>query len=123
MQNLVNGSHKTSFAISYKEKLKMNKLKKSSNFPLIHPGTILKEEVLNVSGLTVTGAADMLKISRPMLSNIINGKSAITASMAIRIAAVFGGSPDVWVNLQSAYELRKAEMEFAVHPVKFQSVA
>lgn len=101
----------------------MNNLKKSHTFPLIHPGTILKEEVIEARNLTVTAAADYLQISRPMLSNILNGKAAITASMAIRIAAVFGGTASIWVDLQSEYDLRKAELEFAAHPIDFQSVA
>jgi len=101
----------------------MNSLKKANSFPLIHPGTILKEDVLEARNLTVTAAADYLQISRPMLSNILNGRAAITASMAIRIAAVFGGTPNIWVDLQSAYDLRKAEIEFAAHPIEFQSIA
>ncbi len=57
-------------------------------------------------------ASQLRGVSRPNLSNIVNGKSAISPKMAIRISKVFGGTPNVWVSLQTAYDLRKAEQEF-----------
>ncbi|HYD21413.1 MAG TPA: HigA family addiction module antitoxin, partial [Flavipsychrobacter sp.] len=72
----------------------------------IHPGEILKEEVINANELTVTAAANLLKVTRTTLSNIINGKSDISPEMCYRIAAVFGGTPEIWANLQTKYNLR-----------------
>lgn len=72
----------------------------------IHPGEILREEVINANELTVTAAADLLKVTRTTLSNILNGKSDISPEMCYRIAAVFGGTPDIWANLQTKYNLR-----------------
>ena len=72
----------------------------------IHPGEVLKEEVINANQLTITDAAKLLKVTRTTLSNIVNGKSEISPEMCYRIAAVFGGTPDIWANLQTRYNLR-----------------
>lgn len=72
----------------------------------IHPGEILKSEVLDASDLTVTDGAKMLKVTHPTLSNIVNGKADLSTEMCYMIAAVFGGTPDVWANLQTKYNLR-----------------
>jgi addiction module HigA family antidote len=76
------------------------------NMRNIHPGEILREEVINANELTVTTAADLLKVTRTTLSNILNGKSDISPEMCYRISAVFGGTPDIWANLQTKYNLR-----------------
>lgn len=78
-----------------------------------HPGEILSSLVLKTNELTVEKASQLLGVSRPNLSNIINGKSAISPIMAIRISKVFGGNPDIWMKLQYAYDLRKAQKDFA----------
>ncbi len=72
----------------------------------IHPGEILREEVINANNLTITLAADMLGVTRTTLSNVLNGKSEISPEMCYRIAGVFGGTPDIWANLQTKYNLR-----------------
>jgi len=77
-----------------------------------HPGEILKEEVIRANFLTVSETAGLLKITRSTLSNIINGKSAITPVIALKIAKVFGGNAALWVRLQTSYDLRKAEQDF-----------
>ncbi|UKB79563.1 HigA family addiction module antitoxin [Chryseobacterium sp. MEBOG07] len=77
-----------------------------------HPGEILLNQIVKANNLTVDKAAKHLGITRPTLSNIVNGKSAITPIMAIRISKVFGGNPAFWIRLQSAFDLRKAEQEF-----------
>ena len=73
--------------------------------PVIHPGEILKSELIEANGLTVTEVAAMLKVSRQALSNIINQKADVSPEMALRIATVFGGTPDIWLRLQSKYDL------------------
>ena len=72
---------------------------------IIHPGEILKEEIINANGLTVTETSKLLGVTRATLSNIINSKSDISTEMCYRIAAVFGGTPDIWANLQTKYNL------------------
>lgn len=76
---------------------------------VLHPGTLLKAEVIEVKGLTTTEVARMLKVSRQAVSNIINEKAAVSPEMALRISTVFGGTPDIWLRLQIKYDLQKAE--------------
>ncbi|WP_119078991.1 HigA family addiction module antitoxin [Chitinophaga alhagiae] len=77
--------------------------------PRFHPGAILREEVILAHGLTVTEAAKLLKVTRPALSNVLNGKAAISVEMSLRIAAVFGGTAEIWQRLQTAYDLQEAK--------------
>jgi addiction module HigA family antidote len=71
----------------------------------IHPGEILREDVIYANELTVTEAAKMLGISRQSLNKIIHEKSDITPEMSFRIAKVFGGTADIWANLQTKFNL------------------
>lgn len=75
----------------------------------IHPGEILKTEFLDELGITPYALSKNTGIDRGNLSRIINGKSAISADIALRLAKFFGTSPDSWMNLQSRYELETAK--------------
>ncbi len=78
-----------------------------------HPGEILREEIFKANNLTIKEAAELLKVARPTLSNVVNCKAAISPNMALRIAKVFGGTASIWLRMQTSYDLRKAEKEFA----------
>ncbi len=85
-----------------------------------HPGELLCQEVKKANNLTVVKASQLLKVTRPTLSKILNGRSAITPNMAIRITKVFGGNPDLWLRLQANYELKEAEKEFQKEPLNLE---
>ncbi len=72
-----------------------------------HPGRILRYHIEGTNR-TVTDIARGLGISRKVLSDILNSKAGITAEMAIRLSKAFHTSPELWVNLQSNFELSKA---------------
>jgi addiction module HigA family antidote len=75
-----------------------------------HPGEGLREDVIMALGLTVTETAKALGISRKTLSEIVNGKSPITPEIAVRLERAFGNPPaEMWLRLQAAYDLRRAE--------------
>ena len=76
--------------------------------PVIHPGEFLRSELLEANSLTVSKIAEILQVSRQAVSNIINQKADISPEMALRIATVFGGTADIWLNLQSKYDLNVA---------------
>jgi addiction module HigA family antidote len=59
--------------------------------------------------LSITKGAEILGVTRLNLSNLINGKNGISPEMAIRLSKAFGGSPDVWLRMQMAYDLAQAE--------------
>ncbi len=77
----------------------------------IHPGEMLREDVLPALGRPKTEIARLLGISRQTLYDILNEKQPITAQMALRIGKMCGNGPDIWLNLQRTYDLRMAETE------------
>jgi addiction module HigA family antidote len=80
----------------------------AKNVP-IHPGEILKTEFLDELGITPYALAKNTGIDKGNLSRIINGRSAISADTALRLARSFGTSPDSWLNLQNRYDLEIAK--------------
>jgi len=87
--------------------------------PPIHPGEIIKHDILPEVGLSVTAAAKALRVSRQMLHAILAGRKPLSAVMCLKIARLFGGSPEVWMRLQAAYDLKKSAQNKKV----LQSVA
>ena len=73
-----------------------------------HPGEAVRELCLEPLGLTVTGAAAGLGVSRKALSELVNGRAGVSPEMAIRLAKAFGGSPEAWLTQQMHYELWRA---------------
>lgn len=73
-----------------------------------HPGSIVLHECMEPLGLSVTDAAAKLGVSRKQLSAVVNGRSGISAEMAIRLSKAFGGSAEMWVRLQANYNLSRA---------------
>jgi len=75
-----------------------------------HPGEVLADTVLREDGgLSVTEFAKRLGVSRVALSRVVNGRAAVSAELAIRLAAALGGSAESWLNMQVAYDLWHAE--------------
>jgi antitoxin HigA-1 len=70
-----------------------------------HPGEILRELYLAPLGVTITQVATALRVSRKHVSAIVNGRTPVTPDMALRLAAVFATDPELWVNMQSQYDL------------------
>lgn len=71
-----------------------------------HPGAVLREWL--PEGMTVTDAAIALNVARVTLSKILNGNAGISADMAIRLSQWLGTSPDMWLGLQTQYDLWQA---------------
>jgi addiction module HigA family antidote len=80
--------------------------KKNGRMAPVHPGEILREDLLKPLGLTVSGLARELKIPTNRLSEIVNGRRALNAETALRLSRYFGSTPEFWINLQAAYDLR-----------------
>ena len=74
-----------------------------------HPGEIIKEDVLEAEGISVTEAARQLGISRVTLSRLLNGKTGVSVDMALRLAQWLGTSPEVWLRMQNACDLWQAQ--------------
>lgn len=69
-----------------------------------HPGELLRDNVGEL-GLSVAEAAKGLGVTRQQLYNVINGKSAITPEMAVRLEKALGGTADLWLRMQVNYDL------------------
>lgn len=76
----------------------------------VHPGEILCEE-LETLGLSANELAKALDVSSNCITEILSCQSDVTADIALRLARYFGTTPQVWLNLQKTYELRRAEIE------------
>jgi len=70
-----------------------------------HPGLVLREYL---GDTPVWAAAENLRVTRVTLSRVLNGKAGISASMALRLAAALETSPELWMNMQSQYDLWQA---------------
>ena len=79
----------------------------------IHPGEILREDVLPALARPKTEIARLLGISRQTLYDILNEKQPVTAQMALRLGKLCGNGPSIWLSLQSRYDLQMAERELA----------
>ncbi len=80
--------------------------------PPVHPGRALKL-ILDESDLTANGVALALRIPANRLTEIINGKRAISADTAMRLGRYFGTSAQMWMNMQAHYDLEVAEQAMA----------
>lgn len=74
-----------------------------------HPGEVLRGWL--PEEMTVTQAAKELQISRVTLSKLLNGKVGVTAAMALRLSAWLGTTPDVWLGIQTQWDLWQAEQQ------------
>jgi len=88
----------------------------------IHPGEILREDVLAPLSMSVNQLAKALAVDAARLNEIVRGRRGITADTALRLARYLGTTPEFWLNLQTHYELRVAQqakladIERAVRP-------
>ncbi|GAA5109767.1 HigA family addiction module antitoxin [Bartonella jaculi] len=73
-----------------------------------HPGELLREDVIKELGLSINEAAERLGISRVALSRVLNGKAAVSASLAIRLEMAGVSTARAWLAMQTNYDLSKA---------------
>ena len=92
-----------------------------------HPGRIVRSACLEPLGLSITEGAKILGVTRQTLTKIVNGKSGISAEMAIRLTKAFGSTAEMWVRLQASYDLAQArknegnikvERQYAAHELQ-----
>lgn len=76
----------------------------------VHPGEVLKEEFLVPLGMSANQLAEVVKVTPARLYEIVSGNRGISANTAIRLAAAFGTTPEFWMNLQMAYDIRMQEI-------------
>ena len=77
----------------------------------IHPGEILREEYLEPLGMTPNALAIALRVPAPRINDVVRERRGVSPDTAMRLAVYFKTTPLFWMNLQAAYDLRKAEGE------------
>jgi addiction module HigA family antidote len=90
--------------------LRKPKTASRSGRPAIHPGTILGDELTEL-GVTPTALARELGVPANRITQIVRGRRSISGDTALRLAHWLGTTPQFWLNLQMAYELRLAEQK------------
>ena len=95
---------------------------KSRRLPPVHPGEILREDLMAPLGLSINRVARDLRVPVTRMSEIVNGRRSITADTALRLARYCSTTPEFWLNLKSTYDLDVATRASAeqikrdVHP-------
>ncbi len=77
----------------------------------VHPGEMLREDILPAVGKPKAEIARLLGISRQTLYDILREKQPVTAAMALRLGKLFGDGAEIWLNMQRNYDLKIAERE------------
>ena len=78
----------------------------SRRLPPVHPGEVLREDLMAPLGLSINGLSRDLRVPVTRMSEIVNGRRAVNADAALRLSRYFGNTPEFWINLQAAYDLR-----------------
>jgi addiction module HigA family antidote len=79
--------------------------KKARRLPPVHPGEILREDLLKPLGISVNRLGRDLRVPVTRMSEIVNGRRGVSADTALRLARYFGTTPELWMSLQAAYDL------------------
>jgi addiction module HigA family antidote len=87
----------------------MEAIMNSNQLEPIHPGEILLEEFMVPYGITMNALAIALRVPASRIGKIVHGQRSITPDTALRLSRFFGTSPELWLGLQTEYDLRTAE--------------
>ena len=79
--------------------------KMGRRLPPVHPGEILREDLLKPLGISINRLGRDLRVPVTRISEIVNGRRGVTADTALRLARYFGTTPELWMNIQTAYDL------------------
>jgi antitoxin HigA-1 len=84
----------------------------------VHPGEVLREDFLKPLGMSSNALAKALRVPTPRINDVVRERRGVTADTAMRLARYFGGDARSWLNLQTAYDLRVAEISNAKRIVR-----
>ena len=91
--------------------------KRNANRCPMHPGELLREDILPAIGMGKSAVAEALGISRQHLYDILNEKKPVSAEVAVRFGKAFGDGTDIWLRMQAAYDAWHAERSVDVSKV------
>jgi addiction module HigA family antidote len=96
--------------------------KKVKLLPPVHPGEVLREDLMKPLGLSINRLARELRVPVTRISEIVRCRRSLTADTALRLACYFGSTPEFWINLQAGFDLEVArrasagQIERDIHP-------
>ena len=85
-----------------------------------HPGALIRTEIIEALGLNITTAAEVIKVRRATLSELVNGNAALSADMALRLEQAFGVDMDHLLRMQIAYDVAQARQLKGVDIKRYQ---
>ncbi|WP_229248058.1 HigA family addiction module antitoxin [Dyadobacter sandarakinus] len=83
----------------------------------VHPGAVLREDILKEMKISVTQAAKNLNVSRKQLSEVVNEVAAISPEMAVRLEKGFGVNAEFWLDMQKNYDIWKVRSSGTVQGI------
>src|ERR1700739_2667545 len=89
-----------------------------SQMPPVHPGAVLREDILREMKLSITKAAENLKVSRKQLCEVVNETASVSAEMAVRLEDAFGVTAEFWLDMQKAYDIWKVKQSGRVSGIR-----
>jgi addiction module HigA family antidote len=81
------------------------------DIPPVHPGELLREDVIPATGASKVEIASLLGISRQTLYDILGERQSVTPAIAVRLGKLFGNGPELWLNMQQTYDLWHVQRE------------
>jgi addiction module HigA family antidote len=87
-------------------------MRSAKRLPPIHPGEVLLEEFLKPLAMSMNKLANQLHVPANRITQIVEGRRAITGETALRLARYFGTSPEFWLGMQKDYDLQVARDEY-----------
>jgi antitoxin HigA-1 len=91
-----------------KTTIREKKIEHRNGLPPVHPGEILREDILPEVGLSVAATAKALGVSRQMVHDILAERKPLSAVMCLKVSRLLGSTPEFWMRLQAEYDLKKA---------------
>lgn len=88
----------------------------------VHPGAILREDILKQMNLTITKAAKGLEVSRKQLSQVVNETASVSAEMAVRLEQAFGVNAEFWLDMQNKYDIWKVQNSNGINVSRFDQI-
>jgi addiction module HigA family antidote len=85
----------------------------ASILPPIHPGEILREEFLAPLGLSAGALARRIHVPRTRIERLVAGQTAVTPDTALRLARIFGTTPEFWMSMQASFDLKTEQARLA----------
>ena len=86
----------------------------------VHPGEVLREDILPEIKISGSKLAELLNVSRMTVNRLVNERQAVSPDMALRLGKLFDNSPDFWLNLQNAYDIKRAERSISAELKKIK---